>query len=214
MYKLISKNNIGIVSTLLLLILVSQSNVLSFFSNTILGRSMLIMIILLISYTNQILGVVSVLIVIIMFNANIGGYKENFTNNIKLPAKFDIPTLPPLPTETQIDTVTNKLNKRQNKGQNKDKKYVAIPFVPPSTSSMPPPITNKITPITDTTSMANDTTNDMPLNTTEGFDLLGTENTLKRGKSSNSITVNNYMRESPNVVPYDSDKFTYLTSYL
>lgn len=210
MYKLISKNNIGIVSTLLLLILVSQSNVLSFFSNTILGRSMLIMIILLISYTNQILGVVSVLIVIIMFNANIGGYKENFTNNIKLPAKFDIPTLPPLPTETQIDTVTNKLNKRPNRGTNKgtnkdNKTYVPIPFVPPSRID---------TEMQKTEMDTTDTSSDMPINTTEGFDLLGTENTLKRGKSSNSITVNNYMRESPNVVPYDTDKFTYLTAYL
>lgn len=202
MYKLISKNNIGIVSTLLLLILVSQSNVLSFFSNTILGRSMLIMIILLISYTNQILGVVSVLIVIIMFNANIGGYKENFVNNAKPPVKFD---LPPLPTEMPVDTVTNKNNKRPNKGMNKDNKtYVPIPFVPPSRID---------TEMQKTEMDTTDTSSDMPINTTEGFDLLGTENTLKRGKSSNSITVNNYMRESPNVVPYDTDKFTYLTAY-
>jgi hypothetical protein len=41
----------------------------------------------------------------------------------------------------------------------------------------------------------------------EGFDLLGTENNLKRGKKSNSIPVNNSVRKSGNVDPYYNSSF-------
>jgi Cft2 family RNA processing exonuclease len=38
---------------------------------------------------------------------------------------------------------------------------------------------------------------------TEGFDILGTEQNLQRGKKSNTIMVNEDMRKSSNVDPYD-----------
>jgi hypothetical protein len=38
---------------------------------------------------------------------------------------------------------------------------------------------------------------------TEGFDILGTEQNLQRGKKSNTIMVNEDMRKSENVDPYD-----------
>jgi hypothetical protein len=37
----------------------------------------------------------------------------------------------------------------------------------------------------------------------EGFDLIGTENNIKRGKQSNKIPVNEHMRESMNVSAFD-----------
>jgi hypothetical protein len=37
----------------------------------------------------------------------------------------------------------------------------------------------------------------------EGFDIIGKESTLKRGKQSNSIPVNDFMRESVSVAPYE-----------
>ena len=41
----------------------------------------------------------------------------------------------------------------------------------------------------------------------EGFDILGTENNLKRGKKSNSIPVSNSIRNSEQVDPYYTSSF-------
>jgi len=43
----------------------------------------------------------------------------------------------------------------------------------------------------------------------EGFDIIGTENNIKRGKQSNSIPVSNFMRSSTNVQPHDGDSEVY-----
>jgi len=79
--KLVDKKNVGIVSTLILVILLSQSRFFDFLIDTILGRTILILLILAISHTSKILGVVSVLFIIIMFNQSNLGYMEGFTNN-------------------------------------------------------------------------------------------------------------------------------------
>jgi hypothetical protein len=75
---LVSKNNIGGATALLLVILLSQSKFFNFLLDTALGRAILILFILVISYTNKILGVVSVLFIIIMFNSSDIGYLEGF----------------------------------------------------------------------------------------------------------------------------------------
>jgi len=78
--KLISKNNMGIVATLILVILLSQSRLFNFLIDTALGRAVLILFILVISYTNKILGIVAVLFIIILFNQSGMGYLEGFTS--------------------------------------------------------------------------------------------------------------------------------------
>ena len=60
------------------------------------------------------------------------------------------------------------------------------PASPPASAPTPP------TPPTPPTSTA-----------TEGFDIIGKESNLKRGKQSNSIPVNDFMRESTSVAPYE-----------
>jgi len=67
-FTLVSKNNMGIVATLLLIVVLSQSRFLNFLIDNALGRSFLILFILFISYTNKILGIISVLFIIILFN--------------------------------------------------------------------------------------------------------------------------------------------------
>jgi len=79
-FQLLSKNNMGVAATLILVILLSQSRVFDFLFVTAIGRAILILFILGISYTNKILGVVSVLIIIIMFNQSNIGYMEGFTS--------------------------------------------------------------------------------------------------------------------------------------
>ena len=67
-FKLVSKNNMGVIATLILVILLSQTRVFDFLIDTALGRAFLILFIIGISYTNKILGVVAVLFIIIMLN--------------------------------------------------------------------------------------------------------------------------------------------------
>lgn len=86
-FKLVSKNNVGVVATLLLVILLSQSRFFDFLMTTALGRAILILFILGISYTNKILGVVAVLFIIIAFNNSDIGYLEGFTNSPNIDEK-------------------------------------------------------------------------------------------------------------------------------
>ena len=65
-FNLTSKNNIGIVGTLILAIFLSQHRTMDFMFRTALGRLTLIILILAMSYTNKILGVVGVLFVVII----------------------------------------------------------------------------------------------------------------------------------------------------
>jgi hypothetical protein len=78
--KLVSKNNMGAVATLLLVILLSQGRVFDFLMNTALGRAILIILILGISYLHKIFGVVAILFIVIMFNQSNLGYMEGFTD--------------------------------------------------------------------------------------------------------------------------------------
>lgn len=84
-FKLVSKHNMGAVATLLLVILLSQSRVFHFLIDTALGRALLILFILGISYIHKILGVVAVLFIIIMFNHSSIGLMEGFTSAEKGP---------------------------------------------------------------------------------------------------------------------------------
>ena len=78
--KLVSKNNMGAVATLLLVILLSQGRVFDFLMDTALGRAILIILILGISYIHKIFGIVAILFIIIMFNQSNLGYMEGFTD--------------------------------------------------------------------------------------------------------------------------------------
>ena len=78
-FKLVSKNNMGVVATLILVILLSQSKFFNFLIDTALGRAFLIFFIIIISFVNKILGVVAVLFIIVMFNQSSIGFYEGFT---------------------------------------------------------------------------------------------------------------------------------------
>ena len=67
-FKIIGKDKVGCAVLLLLIVLISQARILDTLFDTLLGRAVLIGFILTISYTNKILGVVSVLLIIIAFS--------------------------------------------------------------------------------------------------------------------------------------------------
>jgi hypothetical protein len=64
---LVTKDNLGVVLLLLLIVFLSQSKLLSFFAETKLGRGFLIIFIIFITFCNKSLGIISVLLIIIVF---------------------------------------------------------------------------------------------------------------------------------------------------
>ena len=80
-FKLGSKNNMGAIATIILIILLSQSRFFNFLIDSALGRVFLIAFILAITCMNKILGVVIVLFIMIMFNQSTIGYMEGFTDD-------------------------------------------------------------------------------------------------------------------------------------
>jgi len=70
-FKLGSKKNMGIFAIFILVILLSQSNYFHFLTDTPLGRISLLSFIIFIAYTNQILGLIAVLCIVIAFNNNV-----------------------------------------------------------------------------------------------------------------------------------------------
>jgi len=80
-FNLGSKNNMGAIATVILIILLSQSKFFNFLIDTALGRIFLVAFILAISCINKILGVIIVLFIMIMFNQSSIGYMEGFTEN-------------------------------------------------------------------------------------------------------------------------------------
>ena len=152
-FKLVSRNNVGLVTVLLLVILLSQTKIFNFLVDTALGRAALIFLLIVISYANKILGVVSVLLIIIMFNNSDIGYLEGFTK------------------PTNAIHTTNAT-------------APASPLVPK--------------PIVHTTK-----TKKQIAKATEGFDIIGKERNIQKGRQSNSIPVSDFMKESVSVAPYE-----------
>lgn len=180
-----SKYNIGIAISLILVVLLSQSKFFNFFLNTLLGKSILIIILMFVACIHKILGVVIILFIIIFFNSSDLTYTEGFTDNKKLSSTSNKDTS--LKKETliknkvkqNVDIISKPINNSTNNSKNNSKK----------------PNNNK-----------------QPLVAKEGFDIIGTENNIKRGKQSNSIPVNDKMRMASDVAPYEGFSFSNFSS--
>ena len=180
-FKLVSKNNLGAATSLILVILLSQSRFFNFLIDTALGRAILILFILFISYTNKILGVVSVLFIIILFNSSDIGYMEGFTAPSSKNSNDS--------STTNTSTTTNDST-------------TASSTTPTLTDEQKQQIISKLQEETKNSSKDNSTTTSSSSVASEGFDIIGTENTIKRGKQSNSIPVNSFMKNSDDIMPF------------
>ena len=190
MHKILSKHNFSVALTLLLTILLSQTNIMNFFFNTVLGRTLLVLLILCVSYTNHILGVVSTLFVIMLF---LGSYTyaeglDGIEPEVPEP-KIVLDEEEPVPTSEETNKTLSTMKETMKEYM---QKYMAD--VP-----VPKPVTTPVTTPESFTTYEQDN----KYITTEGSDILGTERTLQRGKKSNTIMVNEDMRKSAHVVPFD-----------
>jgi hypothetical protein len=159
-FKLVSKNNLGVVTSLLLVILLSQTKILNFLFDSSLGRTILILFIILIAYTNKFLGILIVFFVVVLFNNDNNGF-EGFTNS-------------------------------SSAEKNKIQQASGSP-----TSSTNVPLISKL-PSSQTESTSTPSTGGI-----EGFDIIGIENTIVRGKQSKSIPIDNTLNSSINTEPFN-----------
>ena len=207
-YNLVSKNNIGVVGTLILAIFLSQSRSIDFLFRTVLGRLTLIVLILAMSYTNKILGVVGVLFVVIMFSSsNIEGLDNMETTVITTDTTVpntDTTTDTTIPDTT---TTTDKATGTDAKGTNtivkKDKKGNSVSGTPIDEAQTG--VTEDTNTEDITTANANENVNTTENAAVEGFDIIGLERNIQKGKDSNKIPVN-HNNDMDNILPVDFSK--------
>ena len=206
-FNLVSKNNVGIVGTLILAIFLSQSRSMDFIFRTALGRLVLIVLILAMSYTNKILGVVGVLFIIVMFSSSNINFMEGLDN-------MDDTTTDPLTdalTTTTTDTITTDTITTTDTPSTTTPSTTAGATVKKAKQVVGTPIDESQTGVTETedTTTEDITTEDAGdnINTTENagvesFDIIGLERNIQKGKNSNSIPINNNNYDD-NVLPTD-----------
>ena len=184
-FNLISKNNMGIVITLILVVLLSQSRFFDFLTENALGRMIILGMIIFISYTNQILGLLAVLFIIIAFNQ----YNMNVVQSYTYYEGFDI-------SGNHLDASGNNIVTAKENVLNK--KLTAVNNAAQKISA------NKPASTTTTTSES--------FGGREGFCMTDREINILRGKQSNTIPVfNNTRNQDDNVSP--SDKSLFSSSY-
>jgi hypothetical protein len=185
--KLISKNNMGIIAMLILIILLSQSRFFNFLTETPLGRMFLLAVIILIAYTDKIFGLLAVLFIIIAFNQNNGNIVRSYNfyegfDNVK-----NITNDEKSKTENEKNDIKAKADAMKNDITTQNKKT--------SDSSQ-----------TDTTPPSN-----IVSNAREGFCMSDRELNIIRGKQSNTIPILNKGSEQNNGVdPSDKSIFSNL----
>ena len=175
-FKQNMKNCTGVVLILLLLIFFSQAKTFNFFINTYLGRVLLIIILLVASYCNQIFGIVIVLLIIIVFN-NVS-LTEGMTTNKEGEAEH-----PKEDTNSKKD-FDEIISNNQEIVSPIESIEPNVPFLKDNSTNEELHKNNK---------------------SIEGFDMIGTENSIQRGKSSNSIQINEDTRSFKNISGTDTD---------
>uniref|UniRef100_A0A6C0IFD3 Uncharacterized protein n=1 Tax=viral metagenome TaxID=1070528 RepID=A0A6C0IFD3_9ZZZZ len=192
-FKLVDKKNMGIVSLLLLVIILSQSRFFNFLIDTALGRAFLIAFIIFITCCHKILGIVGVLLIIIMFNRSQIGILEGFdTEEIKARIESNMDACGNNTATTDAcgnDTTANMANLQSKIAEVQSQNSTDACGNNVSSSNL----TSLKTKVEEAK---------------EGFDIIGTESRLKSGKQSNSISVNHKTRNSQNVLPFDENIFS------
>jgi len=206
-FNLVSKNNVGIVGTLILAIFLSQSRSMDFLFRTALGRLVLIVLILAMSYTNKILGVVGVLFIIVMFSSSNINFMEGLDNmdaTTTPDAVIDTTTTDTTITDTTTtDTPTTTPSTTAGATAKKAKPVVGTPIDESQTGVTEDTTTTTTTTTEDiTTEDAGDNINTTENAGVESFDIIGLERNIQKGKNSNSIPINNNNYDD-NVLPTD-----------
>lgn len=204
-FKVVSKNNMGVVTLLVLIILLTQSRVFNFLLDSHLGRTVLLAVIIFLSYLNKILGTVAVLMVAILISTSNYDYLEGFNNNVDKNNSNDSNNTNESMDKKKDVKVGDRMvsdNSTQNKDQNQLPRARIVQQIKKSNEMVSSDESEPVTEGTSTEVVAEETTTSV-----EGFNILSMENDIRRGKNSNSIPVNSFMRNSDTVSPFEFSNF-------
>jgi len=193
-FRLVSKNNMGIVITLILVILLSQSRFFDFLTETSLGRMVILVLIIFISYTNKFLGLLAVLFIIIAFNH----YDMNVVQSYNYYEGFDVSG-----NSTASAIVQDKINIDKAKEDIMKQKLTTLQNEKNSdqTATTTSSATSGSTTTTSGTSES--------FGGREGFCMTDRESNILRGKQSNTIPVfSNTRNQDDDVSPTDKSVFS------
>jgi hypothetical protein len=185
-FKLGSKNTLGVALLFVLVILFSQAKYFNFFIDTPLGRLLFIAILLILSYVHKIFGAVAILMFVIAFN----------NSNIHMMEGFTDPS--GNTGNTHHMDKDKKKEEEKHEAERKEKEHDDIKGV--TTPA-------QIQPTTNATSTLAAIQENVSTKAQEGFDIVGKERNIQKGKNSNAIPVSDFMRESPSVAPYEGSSF-------
>ena len=187
--KLVSKNNMSIVITLILVILLSQSRLFDFFTETYLGRIIILLLIIFISHTNKFLGLLAVLFIIIAFNHY--SFEGNIVHSYNYYEGFDVSG-----NSSASEIIQDKTNIVKAKEDIMKQKLPALQNQAKSAQT-----------VTTTSSATSGTTESF--GGREGFCMTDKETNILRGKQSNTIPVlNNTRKQDDNISPTDKSVFS------
>jgi hypothetical protein len=202
-FKMVNKNSVGGAGLLLFFIVISQARLFDFLIDTSLGRIFLILFLICLSYCHGILGVVGVLLIIIAFNhSGLSFLSEGFenTSTTATPTAGD----GTLKAKLQANPTAAAAVKAQIQAKaTASGKTLPTTTTDPTTTTTDPTTTTTTDPTTTTTTDPTTTTTTDSFVTTrglEGFDVLGIENNLKRGKQSNSIPTSSYSKQDSDFI--------------
>lgn len=144
--KFTNKKNVCCCMILLLLLVISQLRIIDSLLDTSLGRTLLLVVLLSVSYVNKILGIVGAFLFIVIFTVQKSSLLESFTSD-----RTDL-------SGNMVDVSGNMMDASGN---------INIPKI--------------------CKNLSNKKVEQEGFQSIEGFDIIGTESTLLKGKSSNSI---------------------------
>ena len=154
--KFTNKKNVCCCMILLLLLVISQLRIIDSLLDTSLGRTLLLVVLLSVSYVNKILGIVGAFLFIVIFTVQKSSLLESFTSD-----RTDL-------SGNMVDTSGNMVDVSGN-------------MMDASGNINIPKICKNL---------SNKKVEQEGFQSIEGFDIIGTESTLLKGKSSNSIHAN------------------------
>lgn len=208
---LFSKNSVGLVLSLLAVLVFSQVEMLHFMRDTILGRILLVALLLMIGYLNKFLGIVVVLIIIIMTNNSIEGFdsKDSKSKETKSKDKDSKETKSKdkhsKDKDSKDKTPTNPFKINTNTiNQNLTKALQPLSQIQMQLSQAAEAASDESMPQIPTEQVSTESFSLFGQAKSEGPDVLEMENTLKRGKNSNTINVQYGAQNTDGVDPYDS----------
>ena len=167
------KDYISLAFILLLAFILSQTTKFSMLFDSHIGRALLIGFILVISYFNKILGVISVLLIVFAFNKGIQNY--NYFESFSVDA-----------SQNKVASAQNKVASAQNKVASVQNKEEIKEKVKEKAKDKNLGSSKKVA----------------FEEKTEGFDLLSLENTMKKSKQSNSVPAPDYPQSAENAEPF------------